>query len=100
MPLDDTGLPATPSACEIRCPQCGRTLRALPGPRCNWCGATIRAEDYALIARQSQHVMAVPAPPPLPPVTSYAQQSPLGGAGAGRAPGTSSCRARCRVFAP
>lgn len=57
----------------INCPQCGRSLRALRTPRCNWCGAPIPADLYGDIAAQSRHVMAQAEPPPLPPVTSYAQ---------------------------
>ncbi|MBV9849071.1 MAG: zinc ribbon domain-containing protein [Armatimonadetes bacterium] len=62
----------------IYCPNCGRPLRALRAPRCNWCGTPISAEDFQRIAAQSQHVMAQPDPPPLPPITSYGQRADWG----------------------
>ena len=63
----------------IHCPNCGRLLRALRVPRCNWCGVPVSAEDFAAIAEQSQRVMSLPDPPPLPPVTSVAQRAEWGG---------------------
>jgi hypothetical protein len=64
-----------PDPQDVRCPLCGRVLHALRQPRCNWCGAPIAAEAYAALSAQSQHVMALPDPAPLPSVTSYAQQA-------------------------
>ncbi len=66
---------------EIVCRHCGRHLQALRVPRCNWCGAQIPAEDFAAIAAQSQYVMSLPTPPPLPPVTSYLQRDEWGQGG-------------------
>ena len=62
----------------IHCHNCGHPLRALRGPRCNWCGVRIPAEDFAAIAAQSQRVMAQPTPPPLPTITSDAQRAEWG----------------------
>jgi hypothetical protein len=67
---------------SVTCPQCRRVLHALRGPHCSWCGAPLSEQDYAVVAEQSRHVMELPDPTPLPPMSSYAQQSEWGwGAG-------------------
>ena len=75
MTFTDAGPELPPPPSDIRCGACGRVLHALRQPRCNWCGMPVPDKDYQTIQAQSQHVLSLPDPVPLPAVISYAQQS-------------------------